>query len=60
MKSPPSPISVFDLGGYRKKIENGNPDQRSMFSAFYSEGVIWATGDRELVDDVIFATGFSS
>ncbi|MBY3621015.1 NAD(P)/FAD-dependent oxidoreductase [Acinetobacter sp. CUI P1] len=57
-KEPPSPISVFDLGGYRTKMDNGNPDQRSMFSAFYSEGVVWANGEREPVDVVIFATGY--
>lgn len=57
-KEPPSPISVFDLGGYRKKIDHGNPDQRTMFSGFYSEGVVWANGEREPVDVVMFATGF--
>ncbi|MEK5400315.1 hypothetical protein [Paenibacillus sp. FSL K6-2859] len=56
-KEPPSPIPVFDLGGYRKKIDNCNPDQRKMFSGFYSEGVVWANGERESIDVVIFATG---
>ncbi|MFD2413579.1 flavin-containing monooxygenase [Paenibacillus rhizoplanae] len=57
-KEPPSPISVFDLGGYRKKMDNGNPDQRTMFSAFSPEGVIWEDGEREAIDVVIFATGY--
>ncbi|OMD04107.1 FAD-dependent oxidoreductase [Paenibacillus sp. FSL R5-0636] len=57
-KEPPSPISVFDLGGYRKKIDNGNPNQKQMFSGFYPEGIIWANGDREPADSVIFATGY--
>ncbi|WP_189030202.1 flavin-containing monooxygenase [Paenibacillus albidus] len=57
-KQPPSPISVFDLGGYRKKMDNGNPDQRTMFSGYYPEGVVWANGEREPVDVVIFATGY--
>lgn len=57
-KKPPSPISVFDLGGYRKKMDSGNPDQRPMVSGFYPEGVVWANGQTEPVDYVIFATGY--
>lgn len=40
------------------KIDNGNPDQRPMFSDFYPKGVVWANGQREPVDYVIFATGY--
>ena len=49
---------VLDTGKYRAAIRNGNPDQRTMFSAFDQSGVVWADGNREDVDTVIFATGY--
>jgi putative flavoprotein involved in K+ transport len=40
-KEAPNPVSVFDLGGYREKLENGSPDQKQMFTSFYPEGVMF-------------------
>lgn len=49
---------VLDTGVYRTAIEGGLLPQRSMFTAFTSDGVVWPDGTRERVDAVIFATGY--
>ncbi|GKU85101.1 MULTISPECIES: NAD(P)/FAD-dependent oxidoreductase [Niallia] len=59
-KSVPQSNSVIDLGNYKEKIKEGNPDQKRMFTSFYSDGVVWADGSKEPVDTVIFATGYKS
>lgn len=50
--------SVIDLGGYKQRIKEGNPNVRKMFNSFYEEGVIWSDGSKEKIDSVIFATGY--
>lgn len=57
-KKPPIPSSVADLDDYRARLKAGKPDQRSMFTSFYTEGVVWPDGTREPVHTVIFATGY--
>jgi len=57
-KKPPSPSSVADLDDYRARLEAGKPDQRPMFTSFYSDGVVWTDGTKEPVATVIFATGY--
>lgn len=57
-KEVPIPSSVADLGDYKARLEAGKPDQRDMFTAFYSNGVIWPDGRKEPIDTVIFATGY--
>jgi putative flavoprotein involved in K+ transport len=52
--SPP----VFDSGVYRRAIAAGRPDERSMFERFTENGVVWGDGRQEMVDTVIFATGY--
>lgn len=59
-KTAPQSNSVIDLGQYKKKIKDGKPDQRKMFTSFYSDGVVWADGSKEPFDTVIFATGYKS
>lgn len=49
---------VLDTGVYRDALDSGVLDRRPMFTAFTSDGVIWADGSREHVDAVIFATGY--
>ncbi|MCM3131042.1 NAD(P)/FAD-dependent oxidoreductase (plasmid) [Paenibacillus urinalis] len=52
--------SVMDLDHYRQRLKEGKPQQRPMFSAFYEEGVVWENGEKEKIDQVIFATGYRS
>lgn len=54
----PQPNYVIDAGRYKAAVQSGAPDQRSMFTAFTEEGVRWANGQTEVVDAVIFATGY--
>jgi putative flavoprotein involved in K+ transport len=49
---------VVDTGKYRHALEAGWMDRRPMFTAFGTDGVIWADGTREHVDTVVFATGY--
>jgi putative flavoprotein involved in K+ transport len=49
---------VLDPGKYRQALAARRPDQRRMFVRFTAEGVEWPQGERELVDAVIFATGY--
>ncbi|HWO75562.1 MAG TPA: NAD(P)/FAD-dependent oxidoreductase [Bacillus sp. (in: firmicutes)] len=50
--------SVLDTGIYKQAISKNSPDQRSMFTSFTKEGVIWGDGIQEKVNTVIFATGY--
>ena len=62
---PPSVLSrlvkgtlVFDTGIYRAALDSGELSQRPMFAAFQEDGVVWADGELEPVDVVLFATGY--
>jgi len=50
--------SVIDSGRYKEMISKGLPQQRRMFTSFTSTGVVWADGQIEDVDAVIFSTGY--
>lgn len=49
---------VLDTGIYAEALASGRFDQRPMFTAFDSDGVVWSDGKRERVDVVLFATGY--
>jgi putative flavoprotein involved in K+ transport len=49
---------VLDAGIYRQALAAGAPDTRPMFSRFTERGVVWADGEEESVDTVIFSTGY--
>lgn len=49
---------VLDNGTYRKALKNGYFKQRPMFTKVTSTGVVWADGQHEAVDTLLFATGF--
>ena len=49
---------VTDNGRYRAAIESGRPDRRPMLTALDGEHVIWSDGAREVVDTIVFATGY--
>lgn len=53
-----SNTNVMDTGGYKARLAAGNPPQRQMFTQFTRDGVIWADGEHQSVDSVIFATGY--
>ncbi|WP_257352308.1 flavin-containing monooxygenase [Pseudalkalibacillus decolorationis] len=57
-KTAPSPSGVNNPGHYREMLTAGKPNQQPMFTSFCSAGVIWEDGSKELVDTVIFATGY--
>ncbi|MEO4052809.1 NAD(P)/FAD-dependent oxidoreductase [Solibacillus sp. CAU 1738] len=57
-KTAPSSNAVIDTNRFKDRITEGNPNQQTMFTSFYESGVIWPNGKKELVDTVIFATGF--
>lgn len=57
-KQAPVSSAVVDLGDYKTKLKAGMPDQRDMFTSFSPEGIIWPDGTHEVVDTVIFATGY--
>jgi putative flavoprotein involved in K+ transport len=49
---------VMDTGDYAAALQDGRMDRRPVFTAFDGDRVVWADGERELVDTVIFATGY--
>lgn len=51
-------VPVLDDGTYRAALEAGVMDRRPMFTALDGDGVIWADGEHEPVDVVLFATGY--
>ncbi len=50
--------SVLDTGRYQQAFKDEMPDQRTLFRHFTPEGVVWADGNQESVDTVLFATGY--
>jgi putative flavoprotein involved in K+ transport len=50
--------AVLDTGVYEAALAANAPDQRAMFHHFTEDGVVWADGQHERVDAVIFATGY--
>ncbi|NOU88851.1 hypothetical protein GC102_24325 [Paenibacillus sp. LMG 31460] len=55
----PEPTTVIDSAGFKELLESGKPNQRPMFISMYEDGVVWGDGEKEHVDAIIFATGFS-
>jgi len=49
---------VLDTGLYCAALAANTPAQRPMFTHFTERGVVWADGTEEVVDAVIFATGY--
>ena len=49
---------VLDTGVYQAALAAGRPDHRPLFLRFTDEGVVWADGQTEMVDTVLFATGY--
>ncbi|MGP3916957.1 flavin-containing monooxygenase [Nonomuraea sp. 10N515B] len=49
---------VMDTGDYAVSLESGRMDRRPMFTGFDGHRVIWADGEREHVDTVVYATGY--
>ncbi len=49
---------IIDVAAYRAALAAGKPRQRQMFIRFSEGGVVWADGEVEAVDTVIFATGY--
>lgn len=60
-RTPPPPQSLGDIvmvESVRRIRDRGLLTARPMFTAFTEQGVRWADGSQEVVDAVIFATGF--
>lgn len=57
-RAVPEPTTVIDSAGFKELLESGKPNQKPMFTSMYENGVIWGDGERESVDNIIFATGF--
>lgn len=55
----PEDKNSSDAGIYREALAAGKPDARAMFGSFTEGGVVWADGQAEAVDTVIFATGIA-
>ncbi|MES2817419.1 MAG: NAD(P)/FAD-dependent oxidoreductase [Pseudomonadota bacterium] len=49
---------VLDDGTYRRALREGRIPQRPMFQRITPDGVVWADGEHEAVDALLFATGF--
>lgn len=49
---------VLDDGTYKKALKSGLFNQRLMFRQITPTGVVWADGQQETVDCLVFATGF--
>ncbi|MGR6924346.1 flavin-containing monooxygenase [[Actinomadura] parvosata] len=49
---------VMDTGDYAAALADGRLQRRPMFTAFDGDHLIWADGERERVDAVIYATGY--
>lgn len=52
------PPLVLDTGDYENAYRTGRIDQRPMFAELADKEVVWADGEREVVDAVIMATGY--
>ncbi len=49
---------VLDDGRYRQRLRSGALQRRPMFESVTRDGVVWAPGEHEPVDTLLFATGF--
>ncbi len=49
---------VMETGDYQNALDSGRMKRREMFTAVDGDAVVWADGEHELVDAVIFATGY--
>ncbi|MCY1522932.1 putative oxidoreductase CzcO [compost metagenome] len=49
---------VLDDGTYRKALKTGWLRRKPMFTSASPKGVVWADGQQEAIDSLIFATGF--
>ena len=49
---------VLDDGTYRRALRAGRYKQRPMFQQVTPSGVVWADGQAEPIDSLVFATGF--
>ncbi|QYC41862.1 putative oxidoreductase CzcO [Nonomuraea coxensis DSM 45129] len=49
---------VMDTGDYAAALADGRLRRRPMFTAFDGDHLIWADGEPERVDTVIYATGY--
>ncbi|MDH0894973.1 MULTISPECIES: NAD(P)/FAD-dependent oxidoreductase [unclassified Pseudomonas] len=49
---------VLDDGTYRRALKAGRYSQRPMFQQVTPTGIVWADGQEERIDSLIFATGF--
>jgi putative flavoprotein involved in K+ transport len=52
------PPLVLDTGDYQNAYLTGRIDQRPMFTELADKEVVWADGEREVVDAVILSTGY--
>ncbi|MEV7205350.1 MULTISPECIES: NAD(P)/FAD-dependent oxidoreductase [unclassified Streptomyces] len=52
------PVSVLDDGRYRTALDTHGVERREMFTRLTPDGVVRADGTKELVDAVIWATGY--
>ena len=57
-RTPPQRGLVIDSASFQEALQIGKFDEKQMFVAFYEDGVVWADGNKEAVDAVIFATGY--
>jgi putative flavoprotein involved in K+ transport len=49
---------VLDDGRYRRALREGRFTRRAMFQRVTHDGVVWAGGEHEQVDALLFATGY--
>lgn len=49
---------VLDDGTYKNALKAGYFNQAAMFTEVNSTGIVWADGQHEAVDSLVFATGF--
>jgi putative flavoprotein involved in K+ transport len=49
---------VLDPGKYSEALASQHLDNRPIFTAFIDDKIVWPDGSREVVDTVIFATGY--
>ena len=49
---------VMDDGTYQRALKAGRYNQRPVFQQVTPTGVVWADGQEERVDSLVFATGF--
>lgn len=52
------PVSVLDDGRYRMALDTHGVERRPVFTRLIPDGAVWADGVEEVVDTVIWATGY--